>query len=154
MLRLWNEGRLDLWDSWDDPAPPPSPAAASSGKTDAEAGELVALIQSAQSHDDLLAAGKAVAIELLKAGVDEKVAARLTQLLTEMRQSVKGRALEPKDNVEAVLPVTEEAAPLVEAFEAITDDEERARVLAAVLAAAEADRSKRPSLDTGGAAQA
>lgn len=151
MLRLWRGG-LSMADSWDDPATVPSVPAPPprDGSRDEEAGELVGLIQAAQTHDDLLAAGKAVALELLN-GLDEKVAARLTGLLTEMRQSVKGRAQEPKDVVEAVLPVTEEARPLVEAFEGIADDERRAQVLAWVLERAEEDRRERPSLDTGGA---
>lgn len=147
MLRLWRGG-LSMADSWDDP---PAPVAAPKAERPESESELTALVRAAQSHDDLLAAGKQLAVDLAEGRVDPDVAARLTNLLTEMRQSVKGRALEPKEDVESVLPVTEEAAPLVEAFEAITDDDERVRVLEMVQAAAEADRAKRPSLDTGGA---
>lgn len=152
LLRLWRAGQLSLADSWDDPPPPPAPAR--SAKADADEGrgeDLAQLVRGAQTHDDLLAAGKAVALQVID-GMDPDVAARLTQLLTEMRQSVKGRALEPKEVAEAVLPVTEEAAPLLEAFEGITDDERRARVLEWVQEQAEEDRRARPSLDTGGAA--
>lgn len=134
---------------WEDPAPAPVAPAL----TGPPAGEgLAARISAAQSHDDLLEAGKAVAMALLEQrdGVDTDVAARLTQLLTEMRQSVKGRSLEPKETLEAVLPVTEEAAPLVEAFEGIESDERRARILVQVQAELEADKRERPTLDTGG----
>jgi hypothetical protein len=151
LLRCWRAGQLSVADSWDDPAPPPAPVAAPPPRPDEDDG-LAARVRGAQTHDDLLAAGKAIALELLRGGIDEDMADSLKQLLTEMRQSVKGRALEPKEVVENVLPVTEEAAPLVEAFEAITDDDTRARLLELVQAAVEEDRRRRPALDTGGAA--
>jgi hypothetical protein len=150
MLRLWRTGVLSVGDSWDDPPAPVAPVPVArvpvSGGDDLED-----LVRAAQTHDDLLGAGKAVALRMLAGGMDPDVAAQLKHLLTEMRQSVKGRALEPKDAVEAILPVTEESAPLVEAFEGIVDDERRDAVLAYVLDQAEQDKAARPTLDTGGA---
>lgn len=143
MLRLWRAGSLSIAEPWDDPAPAPAPKAPVSE-------DLAELIRAAQTHEDLLAAVKAVALEAM-GGMDPEVGRLLVQLAAEMRQSVKGKATDPKDSIDAVLPITDEAEPLVEAFEGIEDDERRARVLEWVQAQAEEDRRKRPSLDTGGA---
>jgi hypothetical protein len=148
LLRGWREGKLSLAESWEGPATAP----AAQSKFVSEGGsDLAELVRNAQTHDDLLAAGKAVALQLLE-GLDPERAGALKSLLTEMRQSVKGRVLEPKEVVESILPCTDEAFPLVEAFEGIEDDDARAEVLAFAQERLEADRMKRPSLDTGGAA--
>lgn len=143
MLRLWRAGSVSIAEPWDDPAPVAAPKAPVSE-------DLAELIRAAQTHEDLLAAVKAVALEAM-GGMDPEVGRLLVQLAAEMRQSVKGKATDPKDSIDAVLPITDESEPLVEAFEGIEDDERRLRVLEWVQAQAEEDRRKRPSLDTGGA---
>lgn len=114
--------------------------------------DLAAQIQTADGYDDLLSAGRSLSLAVLTGKVDPDVAGALTKLLAEMRQSVRGRASEPPESVDVVLPCTDESRPLVEAFESIIDDARRGRVLAFALREAEQDALEHPNVNTGGSA--
>lgn len=123
-LREWRAGRLSLADSWGDPDGPTGSTERSAAgtalaerlrasKTDAERSEVLAEA-SAQAADG------GIPIPLLMALTSACNAARLSDK--------EARAVEP-DEIDAVLPCTQEAVPLIEAFEAITSDVRRKLVM-------------------------
>jgi hypothetical protein len=136
------------------PAPPPSPGAPT-------AEQLAGLVACVDSHEKSLDATREVmrAIALGMTcpacggdyAIDQKAARLLIDGLGEARQAIKGAALEGGEEIESFLPCTDEAFPLVEAFEGIEDDAARASVLAFAIEQLALDRARRPSLDTGGA---
>lgn len=150
--RLYEAKRMPpLMQPWDVAVEGERAASESDGPGEiAAATPLGEQIERADTYDDLLRAGKAVAVAVLNGQVDAVVGEKLSKMMAEMRHVLKARASEPPEQVDEILPCTDEARPLLEAFEGIIDDDRRGRVLAYAQREAEVDALENPTVDTGG----
>lgn len=153
----WKRGASpDVRVSWGDPIrpaqsgavavtkrPPPSESDDPGDRVSA----LVALVESAHTHDERDEALRAVGVALLREDVSASGAQQLRALLGEMRLQDKDRRTVPQEDPERVYLLTQDGALLVSAFERIVSNERRAKALAAVADLLEIDARELPAVD-------
>lgn len=110
-------------------------------------GALVALVESAHTHDERDEALRAVGVALLRDDIGDGRAQQLRALLGEMRLQDKDRRTVPQEDPERVYLLTKDGALLVSAFERIVSNERRAKALAAVAELLETDAKELPAVD-------
>lgn len=110
---------------------PPADGAAGAGEDLEELTpeRLAELVQDVDSHEAHLRAASHVTRAIALGKVSPVVGKALLDALKETRQGIKGAAAESQDDLEQLVPCTEEGARLIAVFEAITSDERRARLL-------------------------